>query len=287
MRRPLVRELATLCLAGACATAPAPKVLPMAASEFPTLKLLATGSEPRRVLREGPVAELRPEACVLTERHEGGNQPRTAPVQYALEATPQEGGIGEVRYWDVRVTSAQALETLEVDPTIAAALRQALARNVGATVRFASGPRGALSPDDVGGSDPVYIATVKRWLRHTLPLLVAPPLPEEAVGAGARWEAANERDDASFRAIYRLARLDADRLTLDFSVEIKALSASAGVQAGDIVWSGAGQLEVDLRRLWPTSASLRLASPQSPHALAVDQGATVETRVLDLRARTP
>ena len=103
----------------------------------------------------------------------------------------------------------------------------------------------------------------------------------------ARPIAANERDDASFRAIYRLARLDADRLTLDFSVEIKALSASAGVQAGDIVWSGAGQLEVDLRRLWPTSASLRLASPQSPHALAVDQGATVETRVLDLRARTP
>jgi hypothetical protein len=107
------------------------------------------------------------------------------------------------------------------------------------------------------------LGTVSGWIREALRLLL-PPLPDQPVGRGARWQARRRTQigaaSANENAVYTLTGLTDSRLRLAVKLRLSAgeqtpavpgLPPGATLKLTSLAGSGAGTVDVDLSALQP------------------------------------
>jgi hypothetical protein len=147
------------------------------------------------------------------------------------------------------------------------------------------------------------------WIREALRLLL-PPLPDEPVGRGARWQARRRAQvgpaSADENAVYTLTDLTDDRLRLavklaltggEQSPRVTGLPPGATLKLTSLTGTGSGTVELDLRALQPSTdlrwsaVALGSTEPAGEPPAAVRMTTTVSFAVRpgggDVNARTP
>jgi hypothetical protein len=275
--------LACGCGATAPAQRPAAPVAPDPNAEEVTLSavappllvaeiaLLEPGAQPRKTLRYHPqagrsqsvVVELAT-ALTLAVGEMSPPEVRTPVIHLAIDLQPRfvDGGG--------TLTLQGTLSRVEIlpgtaSPAVATALAADLDRLAQArfTARITS--RGVM--EDLAfapaADASVQLATAMSWIREALRLLL-PPLPEEPVGPGARWQARRRIQlgaaAASEQAVYTLATVTETRLRLGVKLRLSAgeqnptvagLPPGATLKLTSLAGAGAGTIELDVAQLQP------------------------------------
>ncbi|HVV84598.1 MAG TPA: hypothetical protein VHE35_16130 [Kofleriaceae bacterium] len=240
--------------------------------------LLEAGAAPRRALRyrlEPAARTLTAISRITSHGYDGGwTDPVTlAPVHEGFEVTPAGGG-GPVHVRGV-IAEVEADGQSDAARTAAEAYlarwRAVLERRRADLVVDERGGLGevTLLTDPGGTTDPdAKDELVQRWLG------LAVPLPEAPVGVGARWKVVTMLRAGGAvmtqTAIYRLARVDRDRWTIE--VDLTRLGRPQEIQLPGQPPGATAQLVALLRKVTGTVT----VSPASP--LPLDGQLTGEVR---------
>ncbi|HXN30332.1 MAG TPA: hypothetical protein VN894_00665 [Polyangiaceae bacterium] len=254
-----------------------------------TMKVLDAGQPPRRKLRyawhldqkEQLAMDLRTAAS--TEAR-GATQPEVSlpSVHVALAIDPQSvTPDGDLRYaW--RVTSARSDARDDTPSEVTEGMRAEVAAIAGLSGSAVVTSRG-LAKDvtvDPGSSVEALTSQMAEQVRQTLRDIAA-PLPDEEVGAGARWRKLSQLDERGARVTqtetFRLVDLDGDRGTLADALAqtappqaLRAPATSPGARARmeSMLASGEAKVRFDLSRLVPQTTfdgtTTMVLSGQSP-----------------------
>lgn len=265
------------------ALAQAPKAVPEETPQpgDPEVRLLEAGAEPRRPLRfHAPVGMKR--SVVMTMRmgmemdFSGMKLPQTKlpAMKVTMDLTVSEvSPLGEMRYQFV-LTKTELVSDPDVQPQVAAAVRDALRGMEGLRGRALVTPRGFTREADIfvpETADP-QMRQLLEGTRESLKQMTA-PLPAEPVGKGARWETRYDvrQNGMAIRqtATNQLAALEGEHGQLQVKVvqtadrqRIQApnLPPGATVELVELDSGGGGEVELDFAHLVPPAARLQLLS---------------------------
>lgn len=262
------------------------------------LNLLDTGREPRRPLRYpgGPTpAEKMSLTLRLAMKMEmpGSPIPPVTMPGLRLQVDIESARAGSGVRFDFTVSDADLTSTDNAHPSLLAEMRKGIGQLVGASGHVVVDARGFHSelslpiPAGVGQELGEFLNSARLAIGQ-----MVVPLPTEPIGPGAKWEAIETitQDGISVRekTYYELVALEGPRAlvrTQTVQAADKQRAALPGLPDGvsaqvvSLRGSGAGEIELDLRRLVPESAHEDVATDIS---FVVKQGQT--ERAMSLRA---
>lgn len=284
----------SLLAAAACQRRESPKPPPAGL----TLTVLDDGREPRRALRypDDPPAtqkmSLTLRVGMKMEVPGSPVPPVTLPGLRLLIDLEGRGKAG-LSHFDFTVTDADLVSADAAPPSIVAELRKGLPSLVGASGSVVVDPRGMTReltmglPSDLGQELEQYMNSARLAIGQ-MPV----PMPDEPIGVGAKWEVQETvaQDGVSVRqkTYYELLALETTRALIRTQTVQSAerqRAALPGLPDGvtaevlSLHGSGAGETEIDLRRLVPGSAREEVETDVS---FSVKQGQT--ERVMSLTA---
>ena len=227
----------------------------------PVVTLLKSGTEPRKVLRFQPKAGDK-QIVAFTMKMAMDPSPLTnlPPIVGTMQITIKSvSATGEIAYeriiTDVSVsagagTTAQDKEFMQV----------AFSKLKGLTTSGVISSRGFIRRTDIkipksGEALPAIARLFLTFMNKDL-LLIAAPLPEEAVGVGGEWEVkpAQESPEGVEKAVYEIISIEGQRVSAKVTVTMspsnqapKGLTATGG---------GVGETTIDLGRIMPTKGNL-------------------------------
>lgn len=285
---------ATVLASGCCQSAERQKRAPAAFS----IALLDDGREPRRPLRY-PSDPPPPQKMSLSLRVAMKMEVPGSPIppvsmpglRLLIELTARDQD-DSVRY-EFTVTDADLTGVEQAHPSLVAAMRKGVDSLVGAAGSVTVDPRGFqhdLSiglPSGIGQELTQFMSSAKLAIGQ-----MAVPLPEQAIGVGAKWQVeeniAQDGIQVRQKTYYELLAMDGPRLqirtqTVQSAEQQKAalpgLPSGVSAKVLSLRGAGAGESEVDLRRLVPGSAREELETDVS---FAIVQGQS--ERVMSLTA---
>jgi hypothetical protein len=265
------------------------------------VKLLEQGSEPRKVLRFHPKPGDK-QSMVMTMKIGMGvkmgdmpEQPIKLPtMKLVMDLTVKDvAQDGDITY-DIVTSDASITEEPDVVAQVAEAMKNAMGgmKGVGGTGTISS--RGISKGTEIKapeGADPQVKQFVDQ-MKETMSR-VASPLPEEAVGAGAKWEIKmpikSQGMTLNQTATYELASLEGERGTSKTSVTQTAanqkiqnpMMPGTKVDLMKLNGHGTGQVTFDLAQLLPPEASVEFHQDMMTSTTAVNssQKQTMEMKM--------
>jgi len=261
-----------------------------------TLTLLDEGREPRRALRypDDPPDEQRLSLTLrvsMKAEAPGSPIPPVAMPGLRLLLDVAARRQGSLLRHELTVTDADLTGADAAHPTMVAGMRKGLDSLVGAAAVVSIDERGfqhELSLGLPGGLGP-ELTQFMEAARIALGDL-ALPLPDEAIGVGAKWQVERTLDQGGVavkeKTYYELIAAEGTRVQVRTRTVQSAegqRAALAGLPPGvsaevlSLRGAGAGEVEIDLRRLVPTSAREEIETDVS---FAIVQGET--ERVMSL-----
>lgn len=267
-----------------------------------TVTLASPGAEPRTRLRYKVAAGLKETmslttAIGLTMSMEGMAMPAMDLPLMKLTADMAVTGVapnGDITY-DVAFTGMTAEATPGMDPSVAAMMQSA---GDGITAL-----KGSVTISDRGVNRAATINVDKVTdpnLRQTLGAIASSlesmsmPMPEEAVGVGARWEVRQAIKAGGAQTFQRveceLASVDAQGATIRIKVEQTAppqgisnpaLPAGTTVNIEKLAGTGTGTIALRFNSLVPTSEM----SSSTAMAMAMDLGGQTQRMAVDTKVK--
>jgi hypothetical protein len=240
------------------------------------IKLLEPGAEPRQALRFHPKPGDK-QSMLMTMKMGMGikmgaseNPPIKLPVmKMAMDVTIKDVGTnGDISY-DIVMSDAGIVDDPEVIAQVAEAMKNALGTMKGVGGKGVISSRGVNKGTDIKapeGADPQVNQFVDQ-MKETMSR-VASPLPEEPVGAGAKWEVKMpvKSQGMSFTqtATFELASLDGDRAAARTTVTQTAanqkianpMMPGSKVDLNKMTGNGTGEVTLDFAQILPPEASV-------------------------------
>jgi hypothetical protein len=292
--RAAVTILLVLLAAGCCRDAERTRRAPAAFA----LALLDDGREPRRLIRypsdPPPPQKMSLSLHVAMKMEVPGSPipPVSMPGLRLLVDLTGSDRDDEVRY-EFTVNDADLTGVEQAHPSLVTAMRKGIGSLVGASGSVTVDPRGFQQglaiglPSGIGQELTQFMNSAKLAIGQ-----MAVPLPEEAIGVGAKWQVEETitQDGIQVRqkTYYELLAMDGPRLSIRTQTVQSAEQQTAavpGLPSGvtakilSLRGAGAGETEIDLRRLVPGSAREELETDVS---FAIVQGQS--ERVMSLTA---
>ena len=294
LQRAVAALAALFAAAGCCQSAERKDRTPAAF----VLALLDDGHEPRRALRypsdPPPPQKMSLSLHVAMKMEVPGSPvpPVSMPgLRLLIDLTGRDRD-GEVRY-EFTVTDADLTGAEAAHPSLVAAMRKGVGSLVGATGTVSVDPRGfqrELSiglPSSLGQELTQFMNSAKLAIGQ-----MAVPLPEEPIGVGAKWQVeetiAQEGIQVRQKTYYELLAIDGPRVQIRTQTvqsaeqqraAVPGLPSGVSAKVVSLRGAGAGETEIDLRRLVPGSAREELETDVS---FAIVQGQS--ERVMSLTA---
>ena len=292
--RAALTALLVVVVAGCCQSAERKDRTPAAFQ----LALLDDGREPRRALRypsdPPPPQKMSLSLHVAMKMEVPGSPipPVSMPgLRLLVDLTGRERD--EQVLYEFTITDADLTGVEAAHPSLVAAMRKGVASLVGATGSVTVDPRGFqrdLSmglPSGIGQELTQFMNSAKLAIGQ-----MAIPLPEEAIGVGAKWQVeetiAQDGIQVRQKTYYELYAIDGPRVqirtqTVQSAEQQRAalpgLPSGVSAKVVSLRGAGAGETEIDLRRLVPGSAREELETDVS---FAIVQGQS--ERVMSLTA---
>jgi hypothetical protein len=253
------------------------------------VKLLEAGAEPRQVLRLHPKPGdhqtlnliMNVNMAVKAGQAESPSM-KLPPMKMALEATVKNVAENGDITFDMVTGEASVADEPGGIPQVVDAMKTALAKFKGVSGTgkmsnrgFGKGVEMKVPPD----ADPQLRQSIDQ-MKEAFSRFTA-PLPEEAVGAGARWEAKIPIKEQGMTldqtTVYDLVSLEGDRVTAKSTVTQRAANqtidnpAMPGMKAQltRMTGEGKGQVTSDLTRILPLEGNAELHTDMT---MAVDMG---------------
>jgi len=254
------------------------------------VKLLEPGSEPRKALRFHPKAGDK-QSMVMTMKMgmavKVGDMPEQAiklpAMKLVMDMTVKDvASSGDITY-DIVTSDASISDEPDVIAQVAEAMKNAVGgmKGIGGTGTISS--RGISKGTDIKvpeGADPQVKQFVDQ-MKETMSR-VASPLPEEPVGAGAKWEIKmpikSQGMTLNQTATYELVSLEGDRGSAKTSVTQTAsnqkiqnpMMPGTKVDLTKLTGHGTGQLTFDLAQILPPEASVEFHQDMATSTTAVN-----------------
>ncbi|WP_152629951.1 hypothetical protein [Haliangium ochraceum] len=247
---------------------------PDKAAARPEVKLLVPGAEPRRTLRyrlrEGAEERLIMRMNLAIQTATNGvpvPEVETPAVSMDMQLRVAETSDDEQARYDFALSAIEVEETPGVLPEVAAAMRERFQNVAGLTGSARVDSRGFNW--DARMNLPEQLAPEVRQLMLSAAQSmdqVSAPLPEEAVGEGARWSLTQtiEQNEVTLEQVthFELIELDGDRGVLTTRISQRAGAQAMHIQdmpAGtaellSLESNGSGRIYFDLGRLVPRSS---------------------------------
>jgi hypothetical protein len=241
---------------------------PMAAGTGTSpVKLLDAGSEPRKVLRLHPVVGDKQTMTMNLQMSVSGNS-IPAMVMTMDSEVKEVSPDGEISYAIV-FGSADMVTDKDTPPATAAMMKTALAGLQGVSGSAMMSDRGVVKSMDLK-VPPAAGAQLGQTLGQLKDSFSSSstPLPEEAVGAGAKWEyhtrAKSEGINMDQTVTMELVSVDGDTINLRTTIAQNAANqkiespAMPGLKVDltKLTGTGSGTTSLDLNHLMPQTASL-------------------------------
>ena len=253
------------------------------------VKLLEAGAEPRQVLRLHPKPGDHQTLTMvmnvnMTIKAGQGELPamKIPTIRMALEATVKDvAADGDITFEMVTGDASVADEPGAI-PQVVDALKTTLAKFKGVSGTGKMSNRGFSKGADIkapADADPQLRQFIDQ-MKESFSRFTA-PLPEEAVGPGARWEGKLPIKEQGMTldqtTVYELVSLDGDRLTTKSTVTQSAANQTIdnpampgmNAQLTRLTGQGKGQVSSDLTRILPLEGNAELHTDM---AMAVDAG---------------
>jgi hypothetical protein len=227
----------------------------------PMMTLLEPGAEPRKVLRFQPKAgdkqivaftmKMAMDPSPLTNL-----PPITETTQITIKNVSANGDIDYERViTDVSVPAGSGPTEKVMEP-----VQVAFSKLKGLTTSGVMSSRGFSRRTETKSpkSDKVLPAIVRMFQSQMSAGLdiMAAPLPEEAVGAGGKWEVkpAEESQDSVAKVVYEIVSVEEHRVTVKITVTVPASKQSPKDLA--ITGGGSGEMTIDLGHIMPAKGNL-------------------------------
>jgi hypothetical protein len=252
------------------------------------VKLVDAGAEPRKVLRfHGQPGDKQTTLMIMKSTVDMGAQGQppviTPAVTLPLDITTK--GIspnGDITY-EIVLGDVTVAEDTNATPQTAQAMKTIMSSIKGVTITGVMSDRGISKKTDVKappGSSPQIQQAVEQ-LKEGFSNMDS-PLPEEAVGAGAKWQI---NRPTKFQGIsgqqtesYQLVSIDGDHVNLSMNLNVAATN-----QMMQTLSTTSGTNTMDLSRIAPVSASWTShaelnASGPKPMAMKTDTSIEMESK---------
>ncbi len=263
------------------APAPAPAAKPAASQ----VKLIEAGSEPRQKLRLHPQADDMQSVVVTikTAMDMGTGQPIKLPViKTPMEVVTKSVSPDGVIAYETTFGDPSLAEDAEAAPQVAEALKSQIAGLKGLVITGTLSARGLASGVKIKappGTNPQTRMMLEQ-IKDAMSTFSC-PLPEEPVGAGAKWEVKQSIKTQGLTiaqtATYELVAIQADRLETKSSIAQSLSSPGSKAELGKMSGSGAGTSTWELSRIYPARASIDGHSEIVVGMGANKQGMTMKT----------
>lgn len=269
---------------------------PAAVDGGPVVTVLDAGEEPREKLRlelhEGQHAEatMTMETSIATSI-DGQSSPAIAAPAISMGMVVDVESVDE----DGIITSRFGYDGVDV------AGNDAQARQMEKAMRSHSDLRGTMTSTDTGAvldaeldipdDAPATMQSVLTSMESQLQNLTA-PLPQEAVGVGARWTVATEAAisgiDAEITSTYTLVEIIDDRIVLDVELEqvasdqdldVPGAPPGGALRLDSMRLSGSGRTVVDRGALFPRSAEISISGESR---MTIEENGATSEMVQDL-----
>jgi hypothetical protein len=240
-------------------------------------KLLEPGAEPRVALRLHP-KEGNKQAVSMTLKIASemmGQTMKVPEINMAMDATVKSvSPDGDITY-DLVIGDATLGDDNGAMPQVAEAMKTALASCKGMTTSGTVSSRGVAQTATAkapAGAD-AQTKQVMDQMKEALSAIMV-PLPEEAVGQGAKWEVKEPAKSGGISVdqtlVFELASIEGDTLTVKTTIDQHAGSQkipnpampSAKIDLNKITGAGTGDATWDLGQLIASSGTLNLKSEQ-------------------------
>ena len=240
------------------------------------VKLLEPGAEPRKELRFHPKPGDK-QSMLMTMKMgmaakigDADAPPMKLPVmKLAMDSSIKDvASNGDITY-EIVVSDAGIVEDPEVIAQVAEAMKNALNGMKGLGGKGIITSRGINKGTDIKapeGADP-QVAQYVEQMKETMSR-VASPLPEEPVGAGAKWEVTmpikSQGMTFNQKATYELASVDGDRAAVKTTVTQTAsnqkiqnpMMPGTKVDLSKMTGNGTGEVSLDFTQILPPEASV-------------------------------
>jgi hypothetical protein len=272
---------------------------PAVASGGPSAKLLEAGAEPRKALRLHPKLGDKQTLTlnIKTDMEmKMGDTPGPAmklpAIILSLDTTIKDvSAEGDITY-EIVLADVKLGDEEGAAPEVVAAMKSAFegAKGLAGTGTVTDRGVNKGTKFEVPAGADAQVRQAVEQMKESFSQLTT-PLPEEAVGVGAKWEAKRDMKSQGMTMqqteTYQLAAMDGDRLTLKNTIGQTApkqkvenpampgvkldLEKMSGTGSGDAVW--------DLGRLLPSSGGAELKSEQ---AMSINAGGQKQPMTMKL-----
>ena len=251
-------------------------------SNQPIVRLLDPGSEPRRVLRFQPKAgDTQTVGFTVKVAIEPGPLTNLPPIVQTVQVSIKNVlANGDIEYETV-ITDVSVTGSPDTPAQLAGNLQEAFAYVKGLTTAGLLSSRGLskMTKTTSAKSDKVPAPIARLFQAHMTRGLdiVSPPLPEEAVGAGGKWEVEQEADGAVEKAVYEIASMEENRVTAKATITIPLSKPKTGgtTMAGE----GRGEMTMNLGHIMPEKGNLVYTASGTDAGSSQKPGFTMKTRM--------
>jgi hypothetical protein len=260
---------------------PQPEARPIPAASKSRAKLLDAGAEPRKVLRLHPqpgdkqtLSVTIKTAMDIQAGQTPGQRMKMPTIRMTRETTVKSvSPEGDILY-DATISNADVAEEAGANPQIAQVLKSALSGLKGTSGSGTTSDRGFVKETGTktaASSDPQLRLFIDQ-MGETFARFQEVPLPEEAVGPGARWEVKmpvkSQGMTIDQTTAYELVSIEGNRVTVKDTVEQRAANQKfqSRIMPGlpldltKMVGKGSDDIALDLTRLMPRQGTSALVS---------------------------
>ncbi len=256
---------------------------PVAAAPKSPVKLVDAGTEPRKVLRfHGQPGDKQSTLMVIKSTADLGNgtAPVTAPAMtLPLDITTKGvAANGDITY-EIVIGDISVADDTNVPPPTLQAIKTAMGAAKGVTMTGVMSDRGISKKTDVKappGSSPQLQQAVEQMKEGFSNM--DSPLPEEAIGPGAKWEIQRptkiQGTSGQQTESYQLLSVDGDHLNTSMILNMAATN-----QVTQITSTMTGTNSADLSKVAPIQAAWNVhaeANSSSPKPIATKSDTSVE-----------
>jgi hypothetical protein len=255
-----------------------PKVVSIEPSEPPKIELLEAGENPKQMLRFEP--PLQTEHMKMTMNMKmgmkgpGGEVPvMQMPPVVAKGTSTVEKIVGDDIHVRQEIASLEVEAVEGIPANVVDAMRSQLEGFSSYGAQIVIDKRGVLEHGEarVPQSLPPQMSQMLEQMAKNFGQLQI-PMPEEAVGKGARWTAVSRMEQGGLQleqtAKYHLVEIAGSRLGLDVKLEQTLLektfsppgATGATATIDDFSSSGKGHMQIDLTKLVPTTSELDMST---------------------------
>ena len=252
-------------------------------SDTPEVELLSAGDQPRselrldlepgRPVRVAMTVELDIRQTIAGQPSPPVDLPASRMVMAATVEKVSDNGEATV---ETVIEEADIVDTEGVDPQVAKAMRDGMKPFVGYRVTVVMDDRGRVLDTDASEPEglPAEVEQLVQQLNQQLATVVI-PLPEEAVGKGARWKVTTpvkvsgiEVEQTSTATLVELSdgipvlRTELDQAAEPGPAELPGVPSTVDVELVSWNLTGSGEARQDLSSPLPISGSSKVAGDQ-------------------------